>query len=362
MRLCPTVAIFIALAGVSAAEWNKQKAAEYLDARQKAWFAWPVATENRGGACVSCHSGLTYLLARPALRQALHETKPLSYETGLADAIRNRLEHEQPGKMFHASKVEPRATQDRAVESVVSAFSLALDPDSGVALTKALDRMLATQSKEGNWPWFSLGLSPWEAVESDFFGASLAAKALDLAPALYRERPEVREHAAELEGYLKREFATQPLHHKLFLLYLSQGTGKAVPADLRKQAIDEAIAKQQPDGSWTIASLGPWKSHKNTAASTGGDNYATAIATLALQRANKDASRGVAWLRSHQDPATGAWLAKSMNKVREPDSIEGHFMNEAATAYAVLALLNSEAAPPPQQLMEWQNRWFTASW
>ena len=342
--LCPTVAIFIALTCASAAagEWNKQKAAEYLDARQKAWFAWPVAVNNRGGACVSCHTGLTYLMARPALREALQEKQPSFYEVGLADAIRNRLDHEQPGKMFHASKVE-----DRTVESVVSAFSLALDPNAGPALIKLLDRMLDMQTKDGKsrgaWPWFSLGLSPWEAVESGYFGASLAAKALDLAPAAYRERPEVREHIAELEGYLKREFASQPLHHKLFLIYLSQGIGNAVQADLRKQAIEEALANQQPDGSWTISSLGPWKSHKNAAASTGGDNYATAIATLALQRANKNASRGVAWLRAHQDPTTGAWLAKSMNEFHEPQSMEGQFMNEAATAYAVLALLSTSA-------------------
>jgi len=344
-------AIFIFTTSVStfAADWNKQLAANYLDSRQKAWLAWPNATEKRAGACVSCHTGLTFLQARPALRKALHEAQPSAYETSLKDAIAGRLDHEEPGRMFRATKVEPRATQDKAVESVVSAFSLATDTHSEAVFVKALDRMLATQvvdgKAKGGWLWFSLGLSPWEAAESDYYGASLAARALDAAPASYRARADVRGHVALLEDYLKREFESQPLHHRMFLLYVSQGIGKAVPAELRQQTMEAALEQQQADGSWTIASLGPWKSHKNAAASTGGDNYATAIVALALEQEKSKQSaaalrRGLAWLSAQQDPASGAWLAKSMNRFHEPESIEGHFMNEAATSYAVLALLN----------------------
>jgi hypothetical protein len=30
--------------------------------------------------CVSCHTGMTYLLARPVLRRALHESEPTTFE------------------------------------------------------------------------------------------------------------------------------------------------------------------------------------------------------------------------------------------------------------------------------------------
>ena len=54
------------------ADWSPKLAAQYLDARQKEWFAWPQAA-SPDGPCVSCHTGLSYLLARPVLRRVLSE-------------------------------------------------------------------------------------------------------------------------------------------------------------------------------------------------------------------------------------------------------------------------------------------------
>jgi hypothetical protein len=49
--------------------------------------------------------------------------------------------------------------------------------------------------------------------------------------------------------------------------------------------------------------------------------------------------RALAWLRSHQDTKTGAWPAQSMNKRRPAESMEALFMQDAATAFASLALI-----------------------
>jgi hypothetical protein len=83
-----------------------------------------------------------------------------------------------------------------------------------------------------------------------------------------------------------------------------------------------------------------------TALDTRSDGYATGLATLALEsvgdvRTQPHVKRGLAWLVAHQDPATGAWLAISVNKQRDPASDAGKFMTDAATAYAVLALTAS---------------------
>ena len=75
------------------ADWNPQLAANYLDSRQKEWFAWPRA-QVEGGVCVSCHTGATYLLARPVLRVALGESQPTTYEKGLLEGIHAQADAE----------------------------------------------------------------------------------------------------------------------------------------------------------------------------------------------------------------------------------------------------------------------------
>src|ERR1051325_10453811 len=70
-------------------DWNPRLAADYLDQRQKDWFAWKTASRT-GGPCVSCHTGVPYLIARPALRRALRESGATSYEDGLRAGLRPR--------------------------------------------------------------------------------------------------------------------------------------------------------------------------------------------------------------------------------------------------------------------------------
>ncbi len=340
-------AIVIATAASScfASDWNKQLAAEYLDARQEAWFAWRAPAKDAGGACLSCHTGLTYLLARPALRAALHDATPTKRETALREGITFRLESEKPGRMFKGRTKEPELTQAAAVQAVVETCALATGKAPAEMLAKSLDRMLQLQDAQGGFPWFDLHDSPWEEAKSGYFGGALAAAALDMAPAGYTDKTEVKRQIAAFEEYLKREFSAQPLHHRLTLLSASQGIGKAVPADVRQATLDETARLQHTDGGWTIAELGPWKSKGNLVENAESDNYATAIAVMALQRAGgakKSVESGLAFLRTHQDAATGAWLASSMNHKYPPESMMFQFMNEAATAYAAIALLESE--------------------
>src|SRR4051812_18107205 len=80
-------------------DWSPRAAADYLDARQKQRFAWPAAN-NAARPCVSCHTGATYLLARPALRKLLGETEPTEYETGLLESLRSRLPKRTPKELF----------------------------------------------------------------------------------------------------------------------------------------------------------------------------------------------------------------------------------------------------------------------
>jgi len=349
-----SIAVLVAAAASPApcGDWNKQLAAEYLDSRQKEWFAWAPAAAP-GGPCVSCHTGVSYLLARPALRKALGEQDSTSYEAGLLAGLRSRLERNE--SMFRPHSEGPRAAQDASVEAILCALSLTLaEPARSTlspATSKALDRMWSLQIREGaaegSWPWFDLNLDPWEAPAATFYGASLAAVAAGAAPASYREKPEVRERIAALAGYLSREQQAQPLHNRLLLLWASAKLPDVLPEATRRQILSEVWQKQQADGGWTIESLGPWKKREAAPRSEGSNSYATGLAAFTLQQAGISRSdarltRAVEWLKSHQDAQTGSWPADSMNKIYEPGSIPLLFMRDAVTAFATLALLEGD--------------------
>src|ERR1041385_8717339 len=70
-------------------DWSPRLAADYLDARQKAWLAWPDANKS-GAPCISCPTHMTYMLARPVLRAALAEKSASEYENALTAAMRSR--------------------------------------------------------------------------------------------------------------------------------------------------------------------------------------------------------------------------------------------------------------------------------
>jgi squalene-hopene/tetraprenyl-beta-curcumene cyclase len=308
-----------------AADWNPRLAAEYLDARQKEWFDWPTANAN-AKPCVSCHTGMTYLLARPALRRALHEDTPTTYETGLLASLRSRVD-----------KREPPAGPGLGVETVFAARFL--------GTPEALERMWALQIKDGEgkgaWNWFSLELDPWEMPHSRFYGAAVAAMAIPSAD-------QARGEARELASYLAREQAGQPLHNRLMLLWASTQFPEILRATDRRAIIEQAWKSQQPDGSWTNDAMGPFATHDGAPESKGSNAYMTAFAAYVMQQAGGDPAnaklaRALAWLRGHQDPQSGAWLAVSMNKEFPAGSQQSKFMSDAATGFAALALLGASA-------------------
>jgi squalene-hopene/tetraprenyl-beta-curcumene cyclase len=289
-------------------DWSPRLAADYLDNRQKEWFAWKTA-QTPDGPCVSCHTGTTYLLVRPELRRKLGETQPTSYETGLLKSLH--------GVGFK----ERQAALAPGVQVIHSAL-----------FTGDFDRMWSLQIKEGKdkgaWKWFHLDLDPWEMPESTFYGATLAALAT-------RKDPGHPEQIALLRDYLKREQAAQPLHNRLMLLW-------SMPDLVDGNLVDEVLKEQEADGGWSMESLGPWKGPSR---STGSDAYATGLVTYTLLKSDirlKIRLNGaINWLKSHQN-REGFWPSTSMNKEYPPDSMMVKFMQDAATGFAVLALLEAE--------------------
>jgi hypothetical protein len=250
------------------------------------------------------------------------------------------------------SKTGPTLAPDsRATESVINALILSTYDQRKNHLTditrSAFDAAWALQIKSGEqagaWGWQNFHLAPWESSESQYYGAALAAIAVGRAPDHYRNDPRIQENLRLLRGYLRREYAAQPLLNKVYLLWASARLSGLLSDGERTALLAALASRQQPDGGWSLTGLGTWKRRDDTPLETGSDGLATGLTVLALEQSGlgpAKAKRGLAWLAQNQIQ-DGRWPAWSLNKQRDPTSDIGHFMSDAATGFAVLALENS---------------------
>jgi squalene-hopene/tetraprenyl-beta-curcumene cyclase len=206
-----------------------------------------------------------------------------------------------------------------------------------------------TANKKGAWLWLRFANEPWEADDSDYYGATLAAVAAGTAPGNYRARPEIENNLKMLREYLNRECAAQTTANRVVLLWASAKLPGLLEPQQQKAIINEVLGKQQADGGWSLSSLtGAWKRQDGTPQEGKSDGYATGLITFALQQAgiareHAQLKQGLAWLAANQNKNEGSWLAYSLNKNTEHHLSPGtaRFMNDAARAYAVLALTES---------------------
>ena len=338
--------------------WSPNKAAAYLDGRAVWWSTWSGAARDHGTFCISCHTTLPYAIARPTLRDALHESGPSPAETVIVGNLLTRVKLGPEAEPFYPDQTRgvPKTSESRAIEAVMNALVLTRRDAAAGHLSNegkaTLAQMWALQMKvgpnAGAWTWLNFNYEPWESSNSPYLGASFAALAVGSAPEQYADAPEIKENLAALRGYFQKQFPHESLLNRLMALWATGSVDGLLTDEQRAAAIDEAFATQRPDGGWATALLGAYARVDKTPLDTASDGYGTGLATLALQaagvrRSEPRLARGLEWLRRHQDPQTGNWLASSLNKNRPPEADAAKFMSDAATAYAVLSLT---FAPP----------------
>lgn len=336
----------------TALRWDKEAAAKALEVAATTWANRNGTTEGQT-ACLSCHTTSPYLLARPMMRRALGLSKT-ALESRLINEIKTRVASGDSAKVWYGNGQahDTKTRQSRGSEAVLNALALATQ-DATEGLTtpstetkQAFARLWQQQAKEGifagSWEWLDFNLGPWEDQAARYWGATMAAIAAGTAPGI-AQSSNWTEGLQRLRTYLMKPYNNKSinLYDSIMLLWASYALDGLLNVPQREKLIQSLQSLQRDDGGWSLLTLGPWKPTQSELIKS--DAYATALILIVLQKSELSSSpstkeaiqAGRAWLIKAQQPS-GGWQAPSIKRSRmgQPTS----FMNDAATAYAILAL------------------------
>ena len=301
-----------------AAAFSLDSATRFLDEASLDW------TKRR--KCFTCHTNYSYLIARPCVSTAGAAHRQI--RAALEELVDKRWETNGP--RWDAEVVMSAA--------VLAMNDAATSGELHATTRKALDRMWTLQREDGGFDWLQCGWPPMES--DDDYGIAIAALAAGAAPDDYGKSEAARAGVQKLREYLK-ENPPPTLHHTAMLMWAdSYGTELLTPLQ-RDKAIEKLFALQQPDGGWSLATLGNWTRSDGSEQHTNvSDGYGTGFVLFVLRQAGIAAAdarlqQGVSWLKQHQRES-GRWYSRSLNKDSK------HFISHAGTAFAVMAICACE--------------------
>jgi squalene-hopene/tetraprenyl-beta-curcumene cyclase len=326
-----------AVSAANGTAWQ-ERAANYLDGRVRDDLDHPIRIamlEQRTDCAANCHTTLPYLMARPLLPGGDAQTDRVREAVrarlaGVSDWATAKPWFEKSDKIIRWSRGAEAVVDAAALVDADLARGGPLSPES----TRALALMWSHQRDDGAWDWFGFGLEPWET--SDDCGAAVAATLTARLPGPARDA--ARPHVERLLRYVRERLAdtahSPALHQKVNFLWASAAWPELLDEGTRRGLAEQVVARQRPDGGWSLATWGGGDLADPNGAS---DGYATAIASLALCEGKLGAAsveRGLRWLERSQS-ADGSWPGRSVN---EHKKILDTFETDMATSYAVLAL------------------------
>lgn len=303
------------------------------------------------------------------LRGVLGESQRTESEQKVIDDVATRVRSWSALKPYY----KDHPARSRGTEAVLNALILSTaDASSGhlsdttrMAFREMWGEQLSSGSDKGAWAWLQFDMEPWEAPDSQYYGAALAAIATGIAPEQYRSEPDIQAPLQLLRDYLTRNAPSQSMMNRVVLLWASAQLPDLIDAAQQRLIEREILRAQDADGGWQLSSHsfpGGWSlRHLRrayfrkdwTRQDRASDAYATGLITYVLQdvgisKADPRIERAITWLAENQLPSDGSWRSVSLSVRRNPSSNVGHFMSDAATAYAVMAMAAPEAGSSPQ--------------
>ena len=248
---------------------------------------------TRDRKCGTCHTNYAHMMAGPLYKESPELLEVRAFFEGRAEGW---------------DKPEKRSKPIAEGEIVATATALALYDAAATGKLQpttrsALDRMWTIQRPDGGWNWFDCDLPPQE--DDDYYGTVLAAVGVGHAPDQYKQTEAARQGLDKLRAYLLATPAPH-LHHRAMLLWASTGIDDLMGKEERERTIADLLARQRPDGGWSLTSLGKWERRDGTAnpEDAPSDGYGTGFVVYVLRQSGmaSDADADPTRRRMDQEP------------------------------------------------------------
>ncbi|QDT11471.1 squalene--hopene cyclase [Stieleria marina] len=303
-----------------AIEFSAKQAAIYLDRSSLTW--------QKEKKCVTCHTNMPYMFARPALASVLKDSGEVRKFFQQYSTVRWKTKGPSEKQGFWPIVVGAGLAFNDA-QTTGKLSPVARD---------VLDLLWTVQRDDGGWKWPHCDYAPMEI--DDHFGVTLAALAVGIAPDGYAETESAKAGLVNLRRYLKNH-PPQSLHHRAMIAWCSKRIADIASDGDRAKTLHELLALQLPDGGWSTAGfLSDWKGLErgdgeplDTQTS---DAYGTGLVIVISRELGVPASdqrlqKGIEWLLANQRQS-GKWFTRS------PVNDAGNLISNTGSAYAILAL------------------------
>jgi len=307
--------------------FSAKQAAIYLDRSSLTW--------QKEKKCVTCHTNMPYMFARPALQSVQKDS----------GEVREFFEQYRTVRWKKKGPSESQGFWPIVVGAGLTFNDMQTTGELSPVTRDVLDLLWTVQREDGGWKWPHCDYAPMEI--DDHYGVTLAALAVGMAPDGYAETEAAQSGLANLRTYLKNN-PPKSLHHRAMIAWCSKRIDGVATNDDRAMTLEELMAIQLSDGGWSTAGfLTDWKGLERNDGepldTKTSDAYGTGLAIVISRELGTPANdprlqKGIQWLLANQRKS-GKWFTRS------PVNDAGNLISNTGSAFAILALQSCGELP-----------------